>query len=364
MNHQEQLYQIALGLIPGIGYVNARTLVSYCGSASEVFRCKISHLKRIPGIGPSRIEAIKDKMLLLEAEYLLKKIQASDVEIIFYTDERYPERLKHYQDSPLMLFQKGSLSLNKSKQISIVGTRTPSPYGEEICQQIIRELKSYDCTIVSGLAYGIDTIAHKEALNTGLPTLAVLGSGLDWIYPASNKKLAGEIMNEGALLSEFHLGTKPDKENFPMRNRIIAGISDVVIIIESEIKGGSMISAEFANQYNKDVFAVPGRIKDKNSSGCNHLIKTHKAHLLTSVQDIAYIMRWDEPAKDKQMQLGFDLDEDSTRVLEKIQFQNEIKVDILHYETGLPLSELNSILLNLEFKGLIKSLPGNTYALC
>ncbi|NNE27029.1 MAG: DNA-protecting protein DprA [Saprospiraceae bacterium] len=363
MNREEQLYQIALGLIPGIGYVSARTLVSYCGSASGVFKTKVSQLRKVPGIGPARIEAIKDKMLLVEAEYLLKKIRTSDIEILFYTDQAYPHRLKHYPDSPLILFQKGGLELNRHKHVSIVGTRTPSKYGQEVCRQVVQDLKAHDCTIVSGLAYGIDTIAHHEALNSGLPTIAVLGSGLDWIYPSTNKSLAKSIINQGALLSEFHLGTKPDKENFPMRNRIIAGISDVTIIIESEIKGGSMISAEFANQYNKDVFAVPGRIKDKNSTGCNHLIKTHKAHLLTSVKDIAYIMRWALEPAPTQMELGFELDEVSRHVFNKIQHAQEIEIDILHYQTQIPMSELNTVLLNLEFQGLIRSLPGKKFAL-
>jgi len=224
-------------------------------------------------------------------------------------------------------------------------------------------LQQYNCTIVSGLAYGVDTTAHRQAVACEMPTLGVLGNGMNTLYPAANRKLASKMLDKGGIISEYPMDTKPDKENFPKRNRVIAGMSDVVVIIESARKGGSMITAEYANNYNKDVFAFPGRTNDEYSEGCNHLIKAHKAHLCTSAEDIAYIMRWDKQAEPKQLELIVDLPEEEQQLLKIIKDNPNIGLDSLHYKTKLPLANITTMLLNLEFKGIVKSLPGKKYIL-
>ena len=258
---------------------------------------------------------------------------------------------------------KGNIKAEVPRMVAIVGTRKVTPYGQIQCENLVEGLKEYDCTIVSGLAYGVDTHAHRKSVELGIPTIGVLGNGMNTIYPAANHKLAEKMLDKGGVISEFQMNQKPDRENFPSRNRIIVGMCDVIIVVESARSGGSMISAEYANNYNKDVFAVPGRTTDTMSEGCNHLIKAHKAHLCTSSDDIAYIMRWDKESPANQMQLFVDLNEEEQVLVGLIRETPNIGLDTLHYKTKLPLGQITTTLLNLEFSGVVKPLPGKKYIL-
>ncbi|HVK97894.1 MAG TPA: DNA-processing protein DprA, partial [Flavisolibacter sp.] len=278
----ELLYQLALTQVPNIGDVHAKTLIQAFGDASSIFKAKQSTLEKIEGIGIVRARSIKEfnDLHLIESE--IKFIEKYKVQVLTLTDENYPKRLLNCYDSPTVLFYKGSADLNASKVVAIVGTRSNSDYGKAFTEKLIKDLSKHDILIISGLAYGIDAIAHKASLKNGLKTVGVVGHGLDKIYPADHATLAKEmIKNGGGVLSEFFSGTKPDKHNFPLRNRIVAGISDATVVVETSIKGGSMITAKLADGYNRDVFTVPGRTTDKVSMGCNHLIKYNKALLLT-----------------------------------------------------------------------------------
>lgn len=361
----ELLYQIALTKIPLVGAVTARNLVSYCGSARDVFNTPKRNLVKIPGIGERIAENILTTTVLQEAAQEIQFLEKEHVQTFFYLDKNYPERLKHYADSPVVLFYKGTADLNHTRIVSIVGTRQPTPQGVATCEEIVAGLKKYNVLILSGLAYGIDGAAHRKAVELEMPTIGVLGHGFQTIYPPQHRALANKMMFNGGLLTEFPSNTKPDREHFPMRNRIIAGMSDALIVIETAIRGGSMISAYMANEYNKDVFAVPGKLKDKLSQGCNHLIKTHKASLLESASDIAYVMRWKETDAPKliQPQLFVELLPQEKIIVDLLQQSAEISIDKLTYETQLSGSEMASLLLSLEFQGIVKSLPGKRYTL-
>ncbi len=363
MSNDELLYKLALNFIPNIGSVIAKNLVSYCGGIKEVFTASKRDILRIPGIGEKKAHDVINNDALKKAESELKKLEKTDVPILFFLDENYPKRLSHYSDSPIILYKKGSADLNPQRTVAIVGTRKASSYGQLQTEKLVTELSQYNCTIISGLAYGVDTVAHTQSVKMDIPTIGVLGTGIDSIYPASNRKLSDRMIENGALLSEFDLNSKPDRENFPQRNRVIAGLSDVIIVVESAIKGGSMITAEYANIYSKDVFAIPGHLNHELSQGCNHLIKTHKAALLTNVQDIAYIMRWDQKPQLQQMRLSFDLNDKENMIVELLKENKKSGMEALHYKSSVSISELNSILLNLEFKGIVKAMPGKSYIL-
>ena len=364
MNGME-LEKLALNFIPNIGAVTVKNLVSYCGGLKNVFTAKKSKLKSIPGVGEVRANDIVNGMqkALKSAEQELKKLEGTDIKVVFYLDDDYPVKLKPYADAPLALYTRGQMELNTSRFVAIVGTRKITPYGIIECEKLIEGLKAYDCTIISGLAYGVDTIAHRKSVELGIPTIGVLGNGINRIYPATNKSLSTKMQAKGGLISEYPLDAKPDRENFPKRNRVIAGMSEVVVIIESAKKGGSIITAEYANDYNKDVFAIPGRVGDQMSEGCNNLIKHHKAHLCTSAEDIAEIMRWDKATTGVQMELVMELEEDEISLMKFIKEEPKIGLDSLHYKTKIPLALLTTTLLNLEFKGLVKPLPGKKYIL-
>ncbi|MBK7869475.1 MAG: DNA-protecting protein DprA [Saprospiraceae bacterium] len=359
------LYKIAITRIPLVGAVTAKTLISYCGSVDAVFAAKKRELLKIPGIGERIAASVLQRDFLSEAESELHFIEKNNINPIFYLDEDYPERLRHYHDSPIMLYCKGNLDLNAHRTVGIVGTRQPSPQGVAFCEEIVEGLKPYDVLLISGLAYGIDIAAHRKCVELDMPTLGILGHGFHTIYPASHRNIAEKMIQNGGLITEYPSDTKPDKENFPMRNRIIAGLCDALIVVETGIKGGSMITAHMANEYNKDVFAVPGRVKDKLSQGCNHLIKAHKALLLESADDIAYILRWEEldARKQIQQQLFIELSDAEKIIVNLLQQTPEASIDKLMIESSVSGSEMASLLLNLEFKGVIKSLPGKRYAL-
>ena len=363
MNEEDIIYKIALSLIPNIGAIRARNLISYLGGIDKVFKAKKSHILKVPGIGEKLYQSICNQNALLLAQKEYDRVKNLGLNIIFYSDKNYPQRLKHQNDCPLLLYTSGNLDLNPFRTVGIIGTRLPTEYGKEQCTKIVKDIAKYNVTIISGLAYGIDTTAHLTAIQNQIPTIAVLGNGLNSVYPATNYRLSEKMKANGGLISEYPILTAPDKENFPKRNRIIASLSDVLIVIESARKGGSFITAEFANNYSKDVFALPGKLTDKMSEGCNQLIKTHKAHMYTSVEDIAYINRWDIPQKPKQLSLVADLNADEQKILEIIRQHPKIGMDSMVYQSQIQLSNLSSILIHLEFEGLIKSLPGKKFIL-
>ncbi|WP_276359872.1 DNA-processing protein DprA [Daejeonella sp. H1SJ63] len=359
-------HQIALSCLPGIGSVLARSLLSYCGSAEEVFKSKSKLLAKIPGIGPKTLDQILNHSVFSLAENELKFIEKFKISPLFISSEQYPRRLRNCPDAPVMLYFKGRADLNVSKLISIVGTRNASDYGREICRNLIADLKEYNPLIVSGLAYGIDSAAHREALKNTIPTVGVLAHGLDRIYPAQHRNMAEKMLECGGLITEFMSGTIPDRENFPKRNRIIAGLSDLTIVVEANIKGGALITAELANTYNRDVFAFPGRINDESSRGCNHLIKTNRAHLVTGMADLEYIMGWSREAArplQQQLSLPVNLNEEERKIADIIQAHGEIAVDELAMLSSLQQSRLAVNILGMEMKGIVISLPGKVYKL-
>ena len=357
------IYQIALIKVPGVGSVTARNLLSYCGSAQAVFKAKKRDLLRIPGIGAQTADLLKQSAFVKEAEKELEFLRQNDIRALFYTDKAFPQRLRHQHDCPFLLFSKGNADLNHQRMVSIIGTRAATATGRAICEEIIEGLMPYGVHVVSGLAYGIDVIAHRKCISSAVPTIGVMGSGLAQIYPADHASVARKMCENGALLSEYCSDTKARAEHFPMRNRIVAGMCDALIVVETAGKGGSMITADLAFGYNKDIFAVPGRVRDKYSEGCNRLIKTEKARLIETAADVAYAMRWDEPAGSKlvQRQLFTTLEPDEKVLLDLISASAQPAIDEISRASNFTPGELATLLLSLEFKGAISALPGKRY---
>lgn len=362
----QKLYEIALTLVPGVGDVNGKKLVAYCGGAEAVFCESRKSLMKITGIGENTVNNIVSQKTLLYAENEMRFIEKNGVQPLFYLDSGYPKRLQHCHDSPMMLYYKGNVDLNAQKVIGIVGTRNVTEYGRFVIDKIVGEFSSDNILIISGLAYGVDTIAHRSALKYDLATVGVLGHGLQIIYPAENYKLAHNMLEKGGVLTEFLSGTKPDRENFPKRNRIVAGMIDCLIVVESALKGGAMITAEIANSYDREVFAVPGRIGDAFSEGCNNLVKTNKANILLSAADLRYIMRWDHDPKvvPKQMRLFRDFSDDEKKVMDVFGDDKVVHIDQVIVGTELSPTKIASILLSLEFDGVVTALPGKRYQIC
>ncbi len=369
MIDQERLSFLALHFTPGIGDYLIKLLVSYCGSADQVFKTPKGKLLKIPGIGTASAEAITKGNTFHQAETEITKADKEGVELLLYTDKKYPSRLKTIDDSPSLLYFKGNADLNHPKTVGIVGTRQATPYGKEMVEKLIEDLVPHSPFIISGLAYGIDIQAHKQSLKHNLPTLGIMGSGIDVIYPAAHKETAKKMLEQGGLLSEHSFGTKPDAHNFPARNRIIAGMCDALVVVEAAEKGGALITAEIANSYNKDVFAFPGSIGQTYSDGCNKLIKTNKANLLTSVKDIEYIMNWsiNSVVSKKKAASNLDLsqfDPDEQKIIQLLQEKNApMMIDELSWKCSISPSLLASLLLNLEFKNIVRSLPGKQFKL-
>jgi DNA processing protein len=359
----ERLAFMALQFVPGVGDLLIKQLISYCGSASLVFQQPKSKLLKVPGIGETTAQSIRAGKTLKEAEKEFRKAEQEHTEILFYTDKAYPDRLKSIEDSPAILYVKGNINLNQAKTVGIVGTRRSTVYGKQQVEKIIEELLPHRPLIVSGLAYGIDVQAHKHALQVKLPTVGVLGSGIDVIYPSAHADIARRMTNQGGLISENHFGTQPDAHNFPARNRIIAGMCDALIVVEAALRGGALITAEIANSYNKDVFAVPGNLGNEFSEGCNKLIKINKAHLMMSVKDVEYIMNWNAGDAGTQLRLDLSaLEPDERKLLDLLQQQKiPIMIDELSQRTSLGQGLLASLLLSLEFKNAVISLPGKMY---
>jgi DNA processing protein len=357
-------YLIALLHIPKIGNKHAKNLIAYCGSAEAVFKQKKTHLQKIPGIGNILAQNIASFSVFDEAEKELEFIEKNKIKPIAYLDPEYPRRLKELEDSPLIMYYRGSANLDSTRMIAVVGTRKPTEYGKMMTAKLVEELSEFDVTIVSGLAYGVDTIAHKTAVKAGLPTIGVLGHGLDMLYPAQNRHLAAEMVNgKGGLLTEYPSGTNPDKENFPQRNRIVAGITDATLIVESSKKGGALITGEIAFSYNREVFAVPGRSNDEMSAGCNHFIRLQKAFITENVEDIAYQMGWKGKEKNKpKPQLSLDLLlPEERKIMEVLRSSGKMNIDSLCIQLEMTNMEASMILLDLEFRGAILALPGKLY---
>jgi DNA processing protein len=363
----EIMYKIALSLTPGVGDYLIKQLVSYCGSATEVFKYNRSKLIKIPGVGIKTADALlaKGGLRLAEQEYRL--VEKEGAEVLFYTDKAYPNRLKSIADAPALLYFKGNTDLNAVKVVAIVGTRKATPYGKEVTEEIVSSLRQYESVlIVSGLAYGIDSMAHKAALAQSMPTVGVMATGIDIVYPAAHKGIAQQMQEQGGLLTEYKIGTKPEGPFFPARNRIIAGMTDVLIVVEAAEKGGALITAEIANSYNKDIFAVPGNLGSSYSEGCNKLIRDLKAHIYTGIRDLEYVMNWEQNASPPPQSALYDtsgLTEEEQRLLALLTEHKELLIDDLSWRSQLPLGQLASMLLNLELQGFVKVLPGKRFAI-
>ncbi|MBN1767644.1 MAG: DNA-processing protein DprA [Prolixibacteraceae bacterium] len=362
------IYKIALSLFNRIGSVNARRLVAYMGSLDAVFESSKKQFKDIPGIGTALINIVvnsRDEVLKKAGEEV-KFIEKHKLKTFFYLDKNYPRRLAQCVDSPAIMYMKGEVNLDHSRIISVVGTRKASEYGRERTQELISGLaaQGVHALVVSGLAFGIDVNAHKAAMKCNLPTLGVVGHGLDKMYPAEHAKIAREIIQEnGGLLSDFPSNHKIDPGNFLRRNRIIAGLADCTIVVESAAKGGALVTADIANSYNRDVFAYPGRTTDEYSAGCNAMIKNNKAALIESSSDLIAYMGWEARNEPVQQALLIDLNDEEEQIISALK-QNEVSTtDFISREVHLPVQKINSLLLTLEFKGAVKSLPGNRFKL-
>jgi DNA processing protein len=363
MNETELYYLLALQKVEGVGDIVAKKLLTHCGDAASIFNSKASQLASIDGIGSVLISKLKDKSVFAKAEAELKYIENKEIKVSYFQDKTYPERLKHCIDGPLLLFSTGTIDFNNRKIISIVGTRKITSYGTEFCKSLISELAPLNPIIVSGFAYGVDIVAHQAAIENDLQTIGIVAHGLDQIYPSSHKKYVAKMEQNGGFMTEYWSGTNPEKENFVKRNRIVAGISEATIVIESAIKGGSLITANLANDYNRDVFAVPGRTSDKLSLGCNNLIKTQKANLLTSAADLVYILNWDieKTTRSVQKKLFVTLENEEQKIYDYLLKSGKEILDIIALECDLPIYKISGILLNMELKGVVRPLPGKLF---
>jgi DNA processing protein len=366
MNHP-YYHLIALSLIPKLGVLNIKNLIAYCGSAEAVFTQSKHQLLKIPGVGPLAAASILKSNVFKQVEEELRFIEQHQLRVLSYLDAAYPKRLSHCADSPILIFIKGNTDLNPKKSIAIVGTRRATKFGKDWVEKFIEECKHYNIQIISGLALGIDAQAHKSALTSGLNTVGILAHPLNILYPPSHASLAKQMLENGsALLTEYSSQSPFLPSNFPMRNRIVAGMCDATLVVESALKGGAVITANIANSYNRDVFAVPGRPRDTYAKGCNFLIKTHKAQLMESAADLIHHLSWDVDQKPKrkiQRELALDLSEDETKLINILKDSEGLASDDLMLKCQFSGSKLAGILLELELRGIIHSLPGSRFTL-
>lgn len=367
---EKLFYQIALTKVPGVGDIVGKNLLAVIGEPEAIFKSTKASLSAIKGLSQKVINGILNPEILKEAEDELNFVKNNNLQTYFITEEEYPQRMIDCVDSPLLLYYKGTVDFNKQKVISIVGTRNSTRYGSDFCDNFLKELAVQypDLLVISGLAYGIDIMAHRGALANGLSTIGVLAHGLDRIYPTVHRQTAMEMVKHGGLLTEFPSKTEPDRFNFVRRNRIVAGMADAVLVIESNIKGGSLITAEIASSYCKDVFALPGRVNDTRSEGCNKLIENNKAGILISAEQFIRQMNWgQESGKNgkvpKQQQLFFDLSPEETAIIDKLSQEGAMHIDQLAKKTEISAFDLFSILMNLEMRGAVSSLAGSFYEL-
>lgn len=371
MISESRLYDLAISFLPGLGDINSKKLIARFGSAENVFKASLSQIKKAPGIGELNAVKIYNgfEAAIQRAEDELVYIYANEIEFVTYSEKDFPKRLRECDDSPMVIYYKGEAEFNSEKIISIVGTRNSTRYGTDFCDEIVRNIseKFPNTIIVSGLAYGIDVAAHKAALKYGLKTWAVFGHSMELVYPAKHKRIAQKIIDEGgAILSEFPHGSKRDPSNFLKRNRIVAGLADALVVVESGLKGGSMVTANLANHYNRDVFALPGSVNSSFSAGCNRLIKTNRANLLESVEDIEYIMNWssDKTAKSENVLVLLEgLTENEKCIVDVLRKYEFLDIDNLSRQSLLDSNSLSLSLLELEFKGVVRALPGKIFSL-
>jgi DNA processing protein len=363
----ELFYRIALTKIPKVGAINSKNLIAYCGSAEAVFKSKKTTLLKINGIGEGIAEYIITSDVLKWAERELDFIEKNKVRVLYHTDADYPRRLTAQNDCPMLLYYKGAADLNATRIVSIVGTRKPSSYGIRMCEEIVEGFVPHNTLIISGLAYGIDSVAHRKCLSLNVPTVGIMGTGLQRIYPNEHREWGLKMCEKGGLLTEYPSDQDPEQKHFPMRNRIIAGLSDAVIVVETAAKGGSMITANMGIEYGKDIFAVPGRVGDTFAQGCNNLIRFRKAQLMEHADDVAKYLRWidmDAAKPAAQAQLFVELS-DNERIIVDILKKSEVSVpiDTLSILAKMNHSVLASLLLSLEFKGIVQVFPGKRFGL-
>ena len=367
MNDAELLQHLSLTMIPQVGDVQIGILLKHFGSAASVLSASAKALEEVPGIGTVRAASIRNCHVQQRVEAEWRFIQKNHIKVLVKGNQGYPSKLEHCMDAPHVLFYKGSSDLLNKRVVSVVGTRSPSQYGKDRVVELMAVLGQYNVMVVSGLAYGIDTVAHKEALNNTLETIGVLGHGHDQLYPHANKALAADMLQQGGLLSEFMQGIQPEKQNFPKRNRIVAGMADAVVVVESGSKGGSLITADIANSYNKDVLAYPGRATDPSSKGCNQLIRNHKANLITCGQDLVEFMNWAEDQHQSskvQHAMKASLSDEENVILSIISHHDPCPIDLLTNLSGLNPGLVSAHVLSLEMAGLITNLPGKLYGFC
>lgn len=363
MSDQELFYLLALLKVDGIGDIMAKKLLTHFGNPEAIFKVKSNQITGIDGVGSVLLRNLKDKTVFEKANKELEFIKSNAINVSFFQDENYPDRLKHCIDSPVLIFTSGNINLKNKKLISIVGTRQITSYGMEFCKKFIEDLAPLDPVIVSGFAYGVDIVAHQLAMENNLQTIGVLAHGLNQIYPKTHKKYIARMEENGGFITEFWSSSNPDKEKFVRRNRIVAGMTEATIVIESADKGGSLITANLANDYNRDVFAVPGRVTDKFSQGCNDLIKTQKANVLTSAADLVYVLNWDIQNKSKpvQKQLFVELELDEQKIYDFLLKNGKELLDVIALQCDFPIYKISGMLLNMELKGVIRPLPGKLF---
>jgi DNA processing protein len=353
------LFAIGLTKIHHVGPILGRQLIHYCGSPEEVFKTSARQLLKIPGLGNTMVREICSKKVLVNAEKELAECIKKKISIFYFKSSGYPSRLSTLPDSPIVVYQKGNMDWEDRFILSVVGTRKPSPHGIEALGRILDGIKYLNPIIVSGLAFGIDAEAHLFCVKNDLRTAAILAHGLGSMYPADHRELAERISRQGVLLSEYPWSVRAEKEFFPMRNRIIAGLSDGLLVVETAERGGSMITAQLANDYHREVMAIPGRITDKWSMGCLKLIKTQEASLVSDSQDLISILQWQD-GPPKQMIIPF-LEPQEKKIVDLYEDVPIISLEYLLLKSGLSTGILNQLLLEMEFKGLIKELPGKRY---
>ena len=368
MADESLIYKIGITQIKGIGSNLAKNLIAYLGSVEAVFLEKQQNLAKIPGIGEILSKEIVNQNVLKRAEQEIDFIARNNINTFYFTDREYPYRLKECADSPVLLYSKGNCDLNSGKFIGIVGTRNATETGKDNCKNLIAGIAASvpDAIIVSGLAYGIDICAHKASIENNVSTIGIVGHGLDRIYPSAHHFIANKMLNQGGLLTEYLSLTNPDRQNFVQRNRIIAGLCDAIVVVESAVRGGALITAEVANDYNRDVFAFPGRVTDEWSAGCNALIKNNKASLIESADDILKFMNWENRSEGSkqtvQTTLFLDLSDEEQQIVSLLRQNTEgLQLNELALQSEKPISKISSMLLEMEFKGIVKCLPGNLY---
>ncbi|XCF06563.1 DNA-processing protein DprA [Tamlana crocina] len=364
MTENDLLYTLALQHVPNIGDITAKRLIAHCGSAEAVLKEKKQNLLKIDGIGSVTVSDLFKTHHLKEAEQELEFIKSNGIKVLYFQESDYPERLKHCIDGPILLFQAGNIDLKSQRVISIVGTRKITTSGIAFCESLIEQLVPYNPVIVSGFAYGTDITAHKAAMKNNLQTIGCLAHGLNQIYPKVHKKYMVEVEKNGGFFTDFWSTDKFDRNNFLKRNRVIAGLSEATIVIESAEKGGSLVTADIANSYNREVFAVPGRTTDSQSTGCNNLIKQQKAHMLTVPADIPYILNWELESKEKpavQKQLFVELDDTEKAIYNFLKENEKEQLDMIAINCQIPIFKVASVLLNMELKGVVRPLPGKMF---